>query len=163
MSLLTDVWAVWTADVNNPPLPSLSEATDILQAVGPTLTDQQGDDWWNAVAAEYDRLAIITGAGTYTQLRAYANSAGETVANELFKSLESSILLLPETFAVTNALDRESLLNEQAQIPIDIATIETHRDLQSDPVLVKALNDGIDVLNRRLDDVNGILTSEFLS
>lgn len=164
MSLLTNAWALWTADVNDPPLPNLDDATDILQAAGPTLTDQQGDDWWNAVAAEYDRLGIITGAGTYNQLRSYVNSAGETVANELFNSLqEDSIRKLPETAIVEVALDRESLLAEQTQIPLDITTIETHRDLQSDQVIIDALNAGIEALERRLDEVNAILAGEFLS
>ncbi|MGI9491223.1 MAG: hypothetical protein ACR2QF_02230 [Geminicoccaceae bacterium] len=163
MSLLTDVWAVWTADVNDPPLPSLDDATDILQADAPTLTDQEGDDWWNAVAAEYDRLGIISGAGTYTQLRAEVNSSGETVSNELFISLQASITILPETSPVEIALLRQSLLDEQGQIPTDITTIETDRDLQSDQVLIDAYNAGIETLERRLDDVNGQLTQEFLS
>lgn len=163
MSLLTDVWAVWTADVNNPPLPSLSDATDILQAAGPTLTDQEGDDWWNAVAAEYDRLGIISGAGTYTQLRAEVNSSGETISNELFISLQATITLLPETAPVEIALLRQSLLDEQSQIPTDITTIETDRDLQTDQVLIDAYNAGIAALERRLEDVNGQLTQEFLS
>jgi len=164
MSRLTDTWAVWTADVNNPPLPSLSDATDILQAAGPTITDQQGDDWWNAVAAEYDRLGIITGAGTYNQLRSYANSVGETVANELFGSLQQdSILNLAETLPIVNGLELEGLLAEQAQIPLDITTIETFRDLQSDPVIIRALNDGITALERRLEEINSILSQTFLS
>jgi len=161
---LQEAWAVWTADVNSPPLPSLSDATDILQGFGPTLTDQEGNDWWNAVAAEYDRLGIITGAGTYTQLRSYANSAGETVANELFASLqEDSIRKLPETIIVENAVNLEGLLEEQAQIPLDITTIETFRDLQSDPVIIRALNDGITALERRLEEINSILSQTFLS
>lgn len=163
MSLLTDVWAVWTADVSNPPLPDLSAATDILQSVGTTLTDQEGDDWWNAVAAEYDRLGIITGAGTYTQLRSYVNSAGETVANELFNSLqEDSIRKLPETIVVENALNLWSLTEEQVQIPLDIITIETFRDLQSDPVIIRALNDGIVALENRLAEINTTLTQQAL-
>lgn len=156
MSDLTDFWATWTADVNDPPAPSQTEATDSLQLVAPTLTDQQGDDWFVAVATEYERLGIINQT-TYVALRNEVSSSGEVASNDLFIALQAAILALPETTIVTTALRLESDTQEFNGIPADIVTIETARDLLSDQVLIDAYNAGIVKIQEREAELKAAL------
>lgn len=155
MSLLTDFWAIFAADVNDPPAPSLSQAADLLQIEAPTLSQQEAEDWFDAVAVEYERLDIIT-LPTYTQLRVSVDS-DETAANELFKALQASITNLPETIVVNTALELQAFTLEEADIPSQITTIETARDLLSDAVLIEAYNAGIRERQQRLIEVQQIL------
>lgn len=156
MAGLTDVWAAWVADVNAPPLPSLDQATDLLQGFAPLVLDAEGDAWWLAVAAEYGRLGIIGGAAGYNQLRSEVNQSGEAVSIELFGAL-ASVSNLPESLGIARALLAQSVLDEQAAIPGEIGTIETAVAAETDPVLVRALEFGIREREARLVEVNALV------
>ena len=126
MSTLNDAWQEWTRQVQLPGNISQTEATDILQTFGPTLTDEDGDAWWDAVAIEYERLNIIT-PGTYVGLRNYANN-NEQGANDLFDGLlPGSVGALPETGPVDDAIRQQSLIDEQAEIPGNVLIIEGNK------------------------------------
>ena len=90
MSLLTDVFATWVAEQQLPGNVSQSEATDLLQVAAPTLTDQEGDDWFVAVATEYEMFGIIA-QDTYVQLRNHVNN-NEDGANAFFSALRLTSL-----------------------------------------------------------------------
>lgn len=139
---IQDIYQAWTAEVQKPGTVSLSEATDIAQTFGPTLSDEDGDAWWNAIAVEYNRLNIIT-QPTYVQLRNHANN-NEQAANELFEALK--VEYLPATVPVNQALAGENLAEQLAAIPNNIATIEGFKtggtsvsDTQLDDALDQAI------------------------
>jgi hypothetical protein len=155
-SLLMLAWQDFTFDVNDPPLPSQDDATDGLQVRAPTLTDQEGDDWFVAVATLYNDLGIINNA-TYLSLRGEVNSTGEAGSNQLFDALIQGIVNLTETPVVADALVLEFNTQALAQIPTSISTLETDRDAQSDPDLTVAYNEAIASLRAREEELNTLL------
>lgn len=162
MSALTDAWAVWTAEVEAAaPLPNRARAIDILIADGPTLKRPAAGDWWDAMALEYNRLGIIKNTD-YDALRSEVTRQGAAISNELFGALQGQVTVLDETAKVVAALEEESLVREQAQIPLDIAKIEEDRDKKADPVLIDAYNEGIKAKERRLGEINAILAEAAL-
>ena len=162
MSALTDVWAIWTAEVEAAsPLPNRARAIDILIADGPTLKRPAGGAWWDAVALEYNRLGIIKNTD-YDALRSEVTRQGAAISDELFAALQGQIALLDETAAVVGALEEEALIREQTQIPLDISKIEEDRNKKLDPVLIDAYNEGIKAKERRLAEINATLAEKAL-
>lgn len=162
MSLLTDFWEKWTADVNTPLPPDQTAATDLLQIDAPTLTDREGDAWFVAVATTYNRLGIIS-QPTYVQLRAEVNQTGEAGSNDLFDALQGRIVSLAETRVVVAALDLEALTREFEAIDGNISTIERNKTETTDRTLIVAYNEGIRVLQQRQSDLKDILAQRTTS
>lgn len=125
MSTLTDAWRAWTAEAQINPPPSLDDSTNIIQTFGSTLSDADGDAWWEAVADEYNRLGIIN-PPSYVGLRNYADG-NEQGANDLFDALQSAVLLLPETRPVTDAISLQTAIDDQSAIPGNQSIIENQK------------------------------------
>lgn len=144
MSTLSDIFRAWSADVQTPPPPSLSDATDILQTFAPTVSDTDGDAWWEAVGAEWGRLGLVT-PSTYVGLRNFTNG-NEAGANELFDALISAMNNLPESAVVLAGLNAQNDADQLAAIPGNITTIEGFKtggtsvaDVQLDTALDEAI------------------------
>ncbi len=145
MTTITQAYGAWAIAVNNPPAPDIDEATDILQQFAPTLSDADGNAWWDAVAATYESLGIIN-QPTYTQLRNEVNQAGAVAATDLFDALISRINSMPESVPVNAALQAGDTAAELAAIPDNIIAIEALKiggvfvsDQQFDAALDQAL------------------------
>ena len=146
MNTIQDIFEAWnvTAQINPPP--SLSDATDTLQTFAPTVSDTDGDAWWEAVGAEINRVAPgEVNPGTYIGLRNWADN-NEANANELFAALVTAINSLPETIIVNAGLDTQNVADQLAEIPgniIDIQNLKTGgttvKDVQFDTALDEAI------------------------
>lgn len=152
------VVAVWEKFIDlaiiNPP-PDQDEATDVLQVDAPTLTDAEGDAFFVMVAQVYQDLGI-TAQNTYIALRNEVDQAGKTASVLVFDVIAEHVMVQPETAPLATGLDSEAVDVEILQIPTDITTIETQRDLETDEVLIQAYNDGIETKNRRKDFLNSL-------
>lgn len=148
MSALTDFWGAFTSDVVNAPAPSLSEAVSLLQTDGPTLTNLEAEDWFKAVAVEYNKLGL-SAQNDYSALVTTITSSGKSISDDLFAALQTRILELPESGVVDNAVKLKGFKDEDTQIPADITTIENAIAAENDPVLKDALQAGIEKLKDR--------------
>jgi hypothetical protein len=146
MSTIQNIFEAWNATAQINPPPSLDDATDTLQTFAPTVSDADSDAWWNAVAAEINRVASgEVNPGTYIGLRNWADG-NEANANELFAALVQAIQLLSETDAVQQGLDIENNSVALAEIPgniTDITNLKTGgtsvKDVQFDTALDAAI------------------------
>lgn len=154
--LVRDVWEDFVQRANQAPPPTQDQATDVLQVLAPSLTDTEGDAFFVAVAQIYNDLGI-TSQNTYIALRNEINTAGETASMLVYDTIVNTILSLPEVSPLFQTLGLKSMQDEVAQIPTDITTIETHRDAQTDQVLIDALNEGITRKNERKARLDSIL------
>lgn len=157
VDLMVAFWAIFVADVNDPPPPGQEDATMLLQFSAPRVTDDEGAAFFVAVAVIYESMGLMNKA-TYIALRNEINREGEVVPNTVFDSIKARVAGTNEAQPVLNGLSFESLINEQAQIPRDIATIEADRDTKSDQALTDAYNQGIEALVRRSSDIASELT-----
>lgn len=123
---IQDFWPKFTAEVQLPGNLSQEDATNLLQIDAPTLTDQEGDDWFVAVATYYASVDIIT-QPTYVQLRNHVNN-NEQGANDLFAGLNQVLQNLPESTVVEAALVLQDDARLLSLIPGWITTLETQRD-----------------------------------
>lgn len=156
MISLQDVYDDWSNQVQDPGTISLSEATDILQTYLPDVTDQEGDDWWEAVGGEYGALEI-TNPGTYVGLRNHANN-NELPANDLFDALLPRLNMLAEAFVILEKLRTLNLENEQADIPGNITILEADIAGTTDPQLKDTYQLSIDALVARDLEITSLLT-----
>jgi len=146
MNTIQDIFEAWNATAQINPPPSLSDATDTLQTLAPTVSDTDGDAWWEAVGTEINRVAPgEVNPGTYIGLRNWADN-NEANANELFAALASAMNNLPETFPVRIGLDTQNIADQLAEIPgniIDITNLKTGgtsvKDVQFDTALDEAI------------------------
>lgn len=144
MSTISDAWRTWTAAAQINPPPSIDDATDILQTFGPTLSDTDGDAWWNAVATEFEGLGLIR-QPSYVQLRNFADG-NEAGANRLFDALLLAINGLPESRPVNQAINLGNDAAARAAIAGNITRIENLKsggtsatDIQFDTALDQAI------------------------
>lgn len=151
---INDAFAEWNRQVQLPGNISLDEATDILQTFGPTLTDADGNAFWDALAVEFDRLNIIT-PGTYVGLRNWANN-NEDAANNAFVALGTSVQSLPETLPVNDAIRLQENTDELGDVPAAQAILEgfkTGGTSKTDQLVDQALQIGIDSLDGRAEQL----------
>lgn len=152
-------WGKFTFDVNDPPLPSQTDATDLLQVDGPSITDTEGDAFFVAIATLYNDLGLAA-AATYLSMRGEINQEGEAASNAVFDILKDRAADLSDVLPVLTGLQEGFWNREIVQIDADILQIETDRDLKStstEQALIDAYNEGIAVLNARKDLLNDFL------
>lgn len=140
--ILVAAWTKVVALINTPPLPDQDDTTDELQLNAPAITDAEGDAFFVAVAQVYQNLGIIS-QNTYIALRSEINQVGENASNALFDVIVDKVISLTEARPVLISLLTKSLEDRRDQIPTEITTVETDRDLRTDQVLINALNAGI--------------------
>lgn len=141
---IQDFWPKFTAEVQLPGNVSQDEATDLLQVDAPILTDQEGDDWYVAIATYYASVDIIT-QPTYVQLRNHVNN-NEAGANTLFAGLNEAMQGLPESVVVEAAFRLEDDARLLALIPGWITVIEGQRDAVTEQLNKDAYTEAITFL-----------------
>lgn len=123
---LKDAYASWVAAVVIDSGLTRQEATDILQVHAPTLTNEEGGDWWVALSAEYGTLGILQN-GTYTGLRNQVGQDGEAAVNDLFNALRHRVNELPETEPLRRGIRRDNDQRDFDNLDDDIAEIVANK------------------------------------
>ena len=155
MTALIDAYSDWVDQVQLPGTIDQDGATDILQARGPNITDQEGDDWFVAVATMYESHGIIAQA-TYVQLRNHVNN-NAAGAKALFTDLLGGVHLLSETAVISQELERYALQFEYDSIPGILAKIDVRIAAETDPDLVQSDEYGKILYQQRQQELKSAL------
>lgn len=134
------------------PTLSRNDASVVLESFGPTMAGTDARDWINALALEWFALGIIATPGSYARLRDEIVIQGTATSVNLFDALLARVNSLPETADVSGPIQIESLTQEAATIPTNIALMEGFKT--GDAQLDEALDRGIYALQQRLNDIN---------
>ena len=148
MSLLTDFWEKFAAAGRL----SLDNAVNLLIVDAPSLNPRDGQNWFTAIAGLYNRFGIID-EPTYASLANDVVGDGAKPASDLFAALENSVINLSATPPVVQALEIKQFDDDSAQIPVEIARLEGLRDAETDPVLKRSYQAGIDERKSRQREI----------
>ena len=156
MTTIVDAFKAGIDAVIADPTINRSAFVDAVQTViTQRLSNQEGNDWVDAIAVEYNRLGIIN-QPTYNRLRNHIESEGADVANELFIALQAVITLLPESAEPISAVRIMDLRNERDEINTSIATMQGFQTGATAQVR-EALRQGIESLRQHRENVRAQL------
>jgi len=115
MSTLSEVWKAGIDAVIADNAINRQGFVDAMQTVITTgLSNQEGNDYVDAVAAEYNRLGSINNP-TFNNLRGDIISRGDVASLAFYESL-TTVAQLPESKPVESALELQSLREDRDNI-----------------------------------------------
>jgi len=115
MSTISDVWKAGIDAVIADNTINRQGFVDAMQTViTQGLSNQEGNDYVDAVAAEYNRLGSINNP-TYSSLRGDIVSRGDVASLAFYESL-TTVAQLPESKPVENALELQLLREDRDNI-----------------------------------------------
>ena len=156
MATLQDAWDAMVDAIIADNSLSRGDAGAVIEGFGPEMRGADARNWIDAVAVEYNRLGIINNT-TYSNLRnSHIVADGAAAAKALFMALNSAILALAETAVVNNAIIRQDLSEQLAEITTSQATINGFKT-GATPQVLRALDDADAFLVRRRAEIESQL------
>ena len=144
MTTLGDVWQAGIDAVIADNTLNRQGFVDAMQTVITSgLSNAEGNDFVDAVAAEYNRIGTINNP-SYSSMRGDIISRGSVASRSFFDAL-TTIGQLPETLPVSHALELQGLREDRDAIDVDIVTMQGFKT-GATKLVREALNLGIEQL-----------------